>query len=508
MAQTNFTPISLYYSTTAAAVPSAGNLVAGELAINTQDGKLFYKDAAGVVQTIASKDTNSGTFTNISVSGVATFGAGTVSLPSITTTGDTNTGIYFPAADTIAFTEGGVESMRIDSSGNVGIGTSSPVGQLTLNKTSDLNFLQGGYGISWGATSGSSPRIIGSASDAIRFFHGGGSEAMRIASNGDVGIGTSSPTQKLDVTTTTRPQLKVSYNGTSGIFLTDATTSSYKSWQISSSDITGNTLQFTPSTENNGTTFTTPTVTFTSAGNVGIAQTSPSGELHVGNTTGGTGDTIVYIQSPSTDRPNLRLWSGTTNKLELSVGSTAEINSVTSGVPMTFFTENSERMRIDDAGSVLVGTTTYGGVGVGIASPSSGGIYIAGSGTGSTNQIRFANANGVVGSITTSGSLTTYNVSSDRRLKENITPLTTGLASVLALKPSQYNYKADPTTSIQGFIADELQQVVPHAVSGKTNAVDKDGKPVYQGVDASFLIPFLVSAIQELNAKITALENK
>jgi hypothetical protein len=56
MAQTGFTPISLYYTTTAAAVPTASNLVAGELAINTQDGKLFYKDAAGVVQTIASKN--------------------------------------------------------------------------------------------------------------------------------------------------------------------------------------------------------------------------------------------------------------------------------------------------------------------------------------------------------------------------------------------------------------------------------------------------------------------
>jgi hypothetical protein len=132
MAQTNFTPISLYYSTTAAAVPTAGNLVAGELAINTQDGKLFYKDAAGVVQTIASKDTNSGTFTNISVSGVASFADGTVSLPSITNIGDTNTGIFFPAADTIAFSEGGAESMRIDSSGNVGIGTSSPATRLNI----------------------------------------------------------------------------------------------------------------------------------------------------------------------------------------------------------------------------------------------------------------------------------------------------------------------------------------------------------------------------------------
>jgi len=57
MAQTNFTPISLYYSTTASAAPTAGNLVAGELAINTNDGKLFYKDSSGVVQTIATKAT-------------------------------------------------------------------------------------------------------------------------------------------------------------------------------------------------------------------------------------------------------------------------------------------------------------------------------------------------------------------------------------------------------------------------------------------------------------------
>jgi hypothetical protein len=87
---------------------------------------------------------------------------------------------------------GGSERLRIDTSGNVGIGTSSPVGQLTLNKSSDLNFLQGGYGISWGATSGSSPRIIGSASDAIRFFAGGGSEAMRIDSSGNVLVGITS----------------------------------------------------------------------------------------------------------------------------------------------------------------------------------------------------------------------------------------------------------------------------------------------------------------------------
>ena len=77
-----------------------------------------------------------GAFTTLSATGVTTVQAGTVSLPAITTTGDTNTGIYFPAADTIAFTEGGVESMRITSTGNVGIGTTSPLAKLTAADSS------------------------------------------------------------------------------------------------------------------------------------------------------------------------------------------------------------------------------------------------------------------------------------------------------------------------------------------------------------------------------------
>jgi hypothetical protein len=87
-------------------------------------GRVTYATTGGLLTDSANLTFNGTTLTAAALTstGVATFSAGTVSAPAITTSGDTNTGIFFPAADTIAFTEGGVESMRIDSSGNVGVG--------------------------------------------------------------------------------------------------------------------------------------------------------------------------------------------------------------------------------------------------------------------------------------------------------------------------------------------------------------------------------------------------
>ena len=127
------TTIKLKNSVTTTSVPSS--LVQGEVAINITDKKVWVGNAATTPIQLLGGGAD-GNFTNISVSSVATFGAGTVSAPSITTTGDTNTGIFFPAADTIAFSEGGVESMRIDSSGNVGIGTSSPARTIDIARSS------------------------------------------------------------------------------------------------------------------------------------------------------------------------------------------------------------------------------------------------------------------------------------------------------------------------------------------------------------------------------------
>jgi len=108
-----------------------------------------------------------------------------------------------------------------------------------------------------------------------------------------------------------------------------------------------------------------------------------------------------------------------------------------------------------------------------------------------------------IGSISGSGSTTTYSTSSDYRLKENITPMTGALAKVAQLKPVTYKWKSDNTDG-QGFIAHELQKVVPDCVTGTKDAVDKDGNPEHQGIDTSFLVATLTAAIQELKAEFDA----
>jgi hypothetical protein len=108
-----------------------------------------------------------------------------------------------------------------------------------------------------------------------------------------------------------------------------------------------------------------------------------------------------------------------------------------------------------------------------------------------------------VGTISVTTSATAYNTSSDYRLKENIAPMTGALETVAQLNPVTYKWKADGSDG-QGFVAHELQEVVPDCVSGEKDAVDADGNPVYQGVDTSFLVATLTAAIQELNAKVEA----
>ena len=135
-------------------------------------------------------------------------------------------------------------------------------------------------------------------------------------------------------------------------------------------------------------------------------------------------------------------------------------------------------------------------------------------GTGDGVQISFRNDNGQVGRINTSGSATSYVTSSDYRLKENVVDMTGAIDRVKQLSPKRFNFIADADTTVDGFLAHEVESVIPNAVTGKKDAVDENGDIDPQGIDHGFLVPLLTKALQEqqatieaLTARITALEN-
>jgi hypothetical protein len=188
--------------------------------------------------------------------------------------------------------------------------------------------------------------------------------------------------------------------------------------------------------------------------------------------------------------------------------------SGSAGATLTF----SERMRINSSGNLLVNTTTVrnsGIISIDFAGNSAGGLGI--NDTDSVNggvYASFLSGGTFRGSITNNNNTAVaYNTTSDYRLKENIAPMTGALTKVAQLKPVTYVWKSNGFAG-QGFIAHELQTVVPEAVTGEKDAVDNKGNPKYQGVDTSFLVATLTAAIQEqqqiindLKARIETLEN-
>ena len=122
-------------------------------------------------------------------------------------------------------------------------------------------------------------------------------------------------------------------------------------------------------------------------------------------------------------------------------------------------------------------------------------------------MVLFYNSQGnKVGSIE-GGTSTAYNTTSDYRLKENIVGISDGITRLKTLKPYRFNFKADTTTTVDGFLAHEVT-AVPEAISGVKDEVDSDNNPVYQGIDQSKLVPLLTAALQEAITKIETLETK
>lgn len=192
---------------------------------------------------------------------------------------------------------------------------------------------------------------------------------------------------------------------------------------------------------------------------------------------------------------------------------------------MRFFTAGGgvgtsaiERMRINSSGAVTIGKTdpsSYNTQGIDL-SPSglasftrSGNVSLLVNRTGSDGQVvSIRNDNTSVGSISVSGSTTSYNTSSDYRLKENVVDMTGAIERIQQLKPKRFNFISNTEKTVDGFIAHEVQSIIPEAVLGEKDAVDEDGNPEFQGIDQSKIVPLLVGAIKELKAEIENLKSQ
>ena len=182
----------------------------------------------------------------------------------------------------------------------------------------------------------------------------------------------------------------------------------------------------------------------------------------------------------------------------------------TSGDDFTISRNGSQKLLIDGSAGDLVWQNAPSASSAGISFSTPTHPYIIVSGGSDTNfryRIVFQNGNGQVGLISTNGSSTTYGTSSDHRLKENVDYTFDATTRLKQLRPARFNFIADADTTVDGFLAHEVQTVVPEAITGTHNEVDDDGNAVMQGIDQSKLVPLLVKTIQELEARITALEN-
>jgi len=400
----------------------------------------------------------------------------------------------------------GSERMRIDSSGNVGIGTSlpdtSPSTKLHIREDDAVDYK------ARAVVQATDQRLVAgshwqSGVTAYSYLQAT-NDAETIPNNlllnpdgGNVGIGTDSPAAKLEVLgSDDANNLIVGHNDTDFAVYTDSTVGEVR---LKAEDGSGSNFSKFMSfyTQPSGSS-AAERMRITPDGKVGIGTSSPSLPLHINGSSAGDG--IVYSRS------------GTEYFRIDDTGTDMNIKTTGGGHTITFNTSGSERMRIDSSGRLLVNRISASNNGLieldyePLTARDKGIVLNNSNGTSGGQACNFLFSGTSVGNITTTPSSTAYNTSSDHRLKENVTANWDATTRLKQLNPVRFNFIADADTTVDGFLAHEVQSVVPEAITGTHNEVDDEGNPVYQGIDQSKLVPLLVKTIQELEARIAALE--
>ena len=346
----------------------------------------------------------------------------------------------------------------------------------------------------------------------------------------NVGIGTSSPATKLDLSgsfrayqnSSTGIDAAVFQNSNSGSNTTKVVNVLYQGADTIATIKNVGLLQYGPADSNYvGSYFAVQTrgsdalaerMRIDSSGNVGIGNSAPTTKLWVGSSGGGLGtatpDAIslgnTFANSAGDPaKTKLRLFQDNTPVYYgFGVSSNLLETHVPSGAAMAWYTGGSERTRIDSSGNLLLGTSsTFDDVSF-LKGQFLGGLATKIAGTALTSQVSFFNDNGRVGYIGTSGTTTSYNTSSDARMKANIEDAADAGPVIDAIRVRQFDWKVNDEHQRYGFIAQELIEVAPEAVSAPAE------EDQMMAVDYSKLVPMLVKEVQSLRARVAELEGK
>ena len=320
------------------------------------------------------------------------------------------------------------------------------------------------------------------------------SEAMRIDNSGNVGIGTTAPDRQLsinDFSGNGTLSINASTSGASTVYFADGSsgTSIYAGYiQYSHAD---NSMQFAT---NGG----SERMRIDSGGNVGIGL-SPSSNLTLGYVLRLFGGSQTYLSFNNSTHT-----TQTTGGFVIGNDASAARITQRENQPIIFDTNNTERMRINSSGGVGINTTSVTGP-LTVQELSNQVIRSESTGSGTVTHLQFVKTSGgaaQIGSITGTTSSVSYNTTSDYRLKENVITDWNATTLLKQLKPSKFNFKDNQSETVTGFIAHEIQEILPYLVSG-----EKDGEDM-QSMDYAKLTPLLTKAIQEQQAIIEDLQTQ